>query len=53
MMPDHYSYRSDLNYRKKIWRQMDLFVAFYKKAEWLDNRAGGADEYKEEPPVFQ
>ena len=42
MMVDHYSYRSDLNYRKKIWRQMDLFVAFYKKAEWLDNRAEGS-----------
>jgi Domain of unknown function (DUF3560) len=42
MMPDHYSYRSDLSYRKKIWRQMDLFVAFYKKAEWLDNRAEGS-----------
>jgi hypothetical protein len=42
MMPDHYSYRSDLSYRKKIWKQMDLFVAFYKKAEWLDNRAEGS-----------
>lgn len=42
MMPDHYSYRSDLSYRKKIWRQMDLFVAFYRKAEWLDNRAEGS-----------
>lgn len=42
MMPGHYSYRSDLSYRKKIWRQMDLFVAFYKKAEWLENRAEGS-----------
>jgi uncharacterized protein DUF3560 len=42
MLLDHYSYRSDLNYRKKIWRQMDLFVAFYKKAEWLDSRAEGS-----------
>lgn len=42
MLIDHYSYRSDLSYRKKIWRQMDLFVAFYKKAEWLDNRAEGS-----------
>jgi len=41
MMPDH-SYRSDLSYRKKIWRQMDLFCEFYKKAEWLDNRAEGS-----------
>ncbi|MHB8598385.1 MAG: DUF3560 domain-containing protein [Ktedonobacteraceae bacterium] len=42
MMPNHYSYRSDLSYRKKIWRQMDLFVEFYKKAEWLENRADGS-----------
>ncbi|HVB24638.1 MAG TPA: DUF3560 domain-containing protein [Ktedonobacteraceae bacterium] len=42
MMPNHYSYRSDLSYRKKIWRQMDLFVDFYKKAEWLENRADGS-----------
>ncbi len=42
MLKDHYSYRSDLNYRKRIWRQMDLFVAFYKKAEWLEERAEGS-----------
>lgn len=42
MMPGHHSYRSDLSYRKKIWRQTDLFVAFYKKAEWLENRAEGS-----------
>ncbi len=42
MMPGHHSYRSDLSYRKRIWRQMDLFVEFYKKAEWLDNRAEGS-----------
>lgn len=42
MLRDHYSYRSDLAYRKKIWRQMDLFVAFYKKAEWLEERAEGS-----------
>jgi hypothetical protein len=39
MMPDHYSYKSDLSYRKKIWRQMDKFVEYYKKAEWLGERA--------------
>lgn len=42
MLRDHYSYRSDLAYRKKIWRQMDLFVEFYKKAEWLEGRAEGS-----------
>ncbi|HLW03051.1 MAG TPA: DUF3560 domain-containing protein [Ktedonobacterales bacterium] len=42
MLRDHYSYRADLNYRKKIWHQMDLFVAFYKKAEWLEARAEGS-----------
>jgi hypothetical protein len=42
MLKDHYSYRSDLNYRRRIWHQMDLFVAFYKKAEWLEERAKGS-----------
>src|SRR5207244_11901765 len=39
MMPDHYSYRSDLSYRKKIWKQMDKFVEYYNKAEWLEHKA--------------
>lgn len=39
MMPDHHSYKSDLSYRKKIWKQMDQFVEYYKKAEWLGDRA--------------
>jgi len=42
MMPDHYSYRRDLSYRKKIWRHMDKFVEFYKQAEGLGDRAASS-----------
>src|SRR5947209_6373883 len=46
MMPDHYSYRSDLSYRKKIWKQMDKFVEYYNKAEWLEHKAASSRRHQ-------
>lgn len=46
MMPDHYSYKSDLSYRRKIWKQMDQFVQFYNKAEWLGDRAASSRRHQ-------
>jgi len=46
MMPDHYSYKSDLSYRKKIWKQMDTFVEYYKKAEWLGDHAASSRRHQ-------
>jgi len=42
MMPDHYSYNRDRNYRNKIARQMDKAISYYRKAEWLERRAEGS-----------
>jgi hypothetical protein len=47
MMPDHYSYRRDSNYRRKIGKQIEKASEYYRKAQWLEERAEGSRNEQE------
>lgn len=39
MMPDHYSYKSDKNYRNRAAKAMDNSIEAQKKAEYYEQKA--------------
>lgn len=43
LLVDHYSYRSDLNYRNRAWNKMDKSVETGKKAAYYADKAAAAE----------
>lgn len=43
MMPDHYSYKSDKNYRNRAAKAMDNSIEAQKKAEYYEQKAKAAE----------